>query len=98
MGAGICRLDAVRTALAPQSPGDGRHQRLIAIIANTHRHAPTEIDAVDSLEKTMDKMLPRLLAVADDIHAGILLQLYRKDRGVALSLGQCIAFKLPRRP
>ena len=46
----------------------------------------------------MDEMLARLLAVADDVDAGILLQLERQKRGIAFRLVEGGAFLGPRRP
>ncbi len=43
-------------------------------------------------------MLARLLAVADDIDAGILLQLDGKQRGVVLGARKLVALEPPRRP
>ncbi len=37
-----------------------------------------EVDAVDEFEEAVDEMLARLLAVADDVDAGVLLQLERE--------------------
>ncbi len=39
----------------------------------------------------MDEMLPRLLALGDDIDAGVFLQFYRQHGGVALGAGQFVA-------
>ena len=43
-------------------------------------------------------MLARLLAVADDVDAGVLLQFYRDQRGVVLGGGKLFALQAPRRP
>ena len=51
-------------------------------------HPAVEIDAVDAFEKAVHEMLPRLLAVADDVDAGVLLELQREQRGVALALAR----------
>jgi len=39
----------------------------------------------------VDEVLPRLLAVADDVDAGVLLLLEREDGGVALGVDQRLA-------
>ena len=78
--------------------GDRRHHRLIAVVANAHRDAPSEVDAVDVFEKAVDEMLPRLLAVGDDVDAGIFLQLQRKHRRIALGLAKRVAIEPPGRP
>ncbi len=51
-----------------------------------------EIDALDPLQEAVDEMLARLLALGDDVDAGILLQLDRQHRGVALGAGELVAF------
>jgi hypothetical protein len=44
-------------------------------------------DAVDPFEKVVHEMLPRLLAVADDVDPGIFLQFDGEDRCLPLCLG-----------
>ena len=46
----------------------------------------------------MHEMLARLLAVADDIDAGIFLQLERKQRGVVLCGFELFTLERPRCP
>ena len=46
----------------------------------------------------MHEMLARLLAVADDIDAGIFLKLEREQRRVVFGVRQFFAFETPRRP
>ena len=46
----------------------------------------------------MDEMLARLLAVADDIDAGVLLHFDGDQRGVVLGGGKLFALQTPRRP
>src|SRR5271155_3049913 len=98
MFAGDCRFEAMDASPAPKWSADGRHLCLVAVVANAHRDAAGEIDAFDLLEKPVDEMLPRLLAVGHDVDPGILVQLHRQYRGVALRLGQGFADELPRRP
>ena len=74
----------------PQRPDDGRTHRLIAVVADAHLDAAVEIDALDRFEKAVHEMLARLFAVTDDVDAGVLLQLDRKQRGVVL--GGCEVF------
>ena len=57
-----------------------------------------EVDAVDCFEKAVDEMLARLLAVADDVDAGVFLQLERQQRRVALGVCELFALEPPRRP
>src|SRR5439155_27362927 len=56
------------------------------------------IDAVDAFQKTVHEMLPRLLAVADDVDAGIFLELQGEQGGVALGFGERLAVEPPRGP
>ena len=79
MGAGDQRLEVVDAALQPQRRHHLRHHRLVAVVADAHLDLVGEVDALDRLEKAVDEMLPRLLAVGDDVDAGILLQLQRQD-------------------
>ena len=46
----------------------------------------------------MHEMLPRLLALGDDVDAGVLLRLEPDERGIALGLGERFALELPARP
>ena len=77
---------------------DGRHHRLVAVLADAHLDALREVDAVDAFEEAMDEMLARLLAVGDDVDAGVLLLLQDEQRGVALGLDQRLALLRPGRP
>ena len=61
-----------------------RHHRLVAVFADSHLDLVGEIDAFDIGQKAMHEMLPRLLALGDDVDAGVLLQFYRQHGGVAL--------------
>jgi hypothetical protein len=45
----------------------------------------------------MHEMLPRLLAVANDVDTGILLELQREQRGVVFGIRELVAFEPPRR-
>ena len=60
---------------------DGWHARLIAI-ANFNHFAFLEVDAAEVLDKRRDEVLARLLAIADDIDAGLLLFSQRQTQGV----------------
>ena len=91
------RLGRVHRRPAAQRAGDGRHVRLVAVVADAHRDLVGEVDAVD-VEKAVDEMLARLLAVGDDVDAGILLLLEGEQRRVALGLGQRLAVVPPGRP
>ncbi len=98
MGAGKPGFAGMHARAQPQRTGDGRTHRLVAIVADAHLDTLVEVDAVDRFEKTVDEVLARLLAVADDIDAGVLLQLDRQQRGVVLGGGELFAFEPPRRP
>ena len=98
MRAGDQRLVGVDAVAPAQRAGDGRHVSLIAVVANADAHAAGEIDAVDACEKTVHEMLTRLLAVGDDVDAGILLNLQREQRRVALAFGERLAVEPPRGP
>ena len=98
MGAGEPRLARVHPVAQFQFADHGRAHRLVAIVADAHFDALVEIDAVDRLEKAVDEMLARLLAVADDVDAGVLLQFDRDQRGVVLGGGELFTLQAPRRP
>ena len=91
-------LGGVHAVAQPQRAGDCRHHRLVAVVADAHFDAPAEVDPFDILQEAVHEMLPRLLAVGDDVDAGVLLQLDRQQRRVALRCGECVARQLPRRP
>ena len=75
-----------------------RHHRLVAVFADSHLDLVGEVDALDLLQEAVDEMLPRLLALGDDIDAGVLLQLYRQHGGVALGARKFVALRFPGRP
>ena len=88
MRAGEPRLGAVHAAAELERPGHRRHHRLVAVVADAHLDLVGEVDAVDEFEKAVHEMLPRLLAVGDDVDAGVLLQLQRQQRRVELAGGE----------
>ena len=98
MGARQPRLAGMHARAQPQRADDGRAHRLIAIVADADLDALVEVDAVDRFEKAVHEMLARLLAVADDVDAGIFLQLEREQRGVVLGGCEFFAFEPPWRP
>ena len=98
MGAGEARLGAVHAALQLERAGDGRHHRLVAIVADAHLDLVREVDALDEFEEAVDEMLARLLAVAHHVDAGVLLQLERDQRGVELAGVEIGAGEPPLRP
>ena len=92
------RLVGVDAALQRQRRHHLRHHRLVAVVADSHLDLVGEVDALDLLEKAVDEMLPRLLALGDDVDAGVLLQLYRQHGGVALGVREFVAGGFPGRP
>ena len=85
VGAGVPRLRSVHAALELERAGDGRHHRLVAVVADAHLDLVGEVDAVDEFQEAVHEMLARLLAVGDDVDAGVLLQLHRQQGGVELA-------------
>jgi hypothetical protein len=56
--AGELCLRGVHATLQRERPRDGRHHRLVAVIADTHFDAPAKINAVDGFKKAVNKVLP----------------------------------------
>ena len=52
----------------------------------------------DLFQKTVDEVLAGLLALGDDVDAGIFLQFYGQHGGVALGAGEFVALRFPGRP
>ena len=75
-----------------------RHHRLIAIGTDAHFHLVHGIDAPDSLQETVHEVLTRLLAVADNVDARILLLLNGEQGSVALGLLERLPVNAPWRP
>ena len=98
MGAGMTRLAAMDAAPELERAGDGRHHRLVAIVADAHFDLVGEVDAVDEFQEAMNEMLARLLAVGDDVDAGVLLEFDREQRGVELAAFEIGAGEPPLRP
>ena len=93
--AGLARMHA---GAKTQRADHGRTHRLVAIVADAHLDAPVKVDALDRFEKAVHEVLARLLAIADDVDAGVFLQLEREQRGVGLGGFELIACKAPWRP
>ena len=49
------RASAVHAALELQRPGDRRHHRLVAVVADAHLHLAGEVDALDASRKPCTK-------------------------------------------
>ena len=92
------RLGLVHAALQAQRADHLRHHRLVAVVADAHLHLVLEVDALDVLEEAVHEVLARLLAVADDVEAGVFLLLEPQQRGVALGSRELGAGELPLRP
>lgn len=88
----------MNAALQLQRRDDLRDESFVAVLADAHLDLVGEVDAFDLFEKAVHEMLPRLLALGDDVDARIFLHLDRKQRRVALGVDEFAAFKLPRRP
>jgi hypothetical protein len=73
MRPGKARFGLVHPALQPQGRDDGRHERLVPVVADPELDLAREVDPVDRLQESMDEVLARLLALADDVDAGVLL-------------------------
>src|SRR5436190_1874985 len=78
MRAGDFSLKTVDVTPTPQRSGDGRHFRVVAIVADAHRDPPGKIDTLDVFEKAVYEVLTRLLAIGDNIDPGVLLLLQRQ--------------------
>jgi hypothetical protein len=61
-----------------------RDHRVVAVVADPHLHLVREVDALDLREKAVHEVLARLLAVADDVDAGVLLHLQPEQGRVGL--------------
>ena len=92
------RLGLMHAAAQAERAGHRRHHRLVAVVADAHLDAPVEVDAVDVLQEPVHEMLARLLAIGDDVDAGILLLLDGQQRRIALGRGKVLAGQLPWRP
>ena len=98
MGARPADVVEVDGLAAAKRASHGGHLGLVAIGPDSDGHAPGEVDAVDPGEKAVDEVLPRLLAVRDDVDAGRLLKLERDQDRVALAFGQSLGGQAPWRP
>jgi hypothetical protein len=78
--------------------GDGRHFRVVTIVADAHRDPSGKIDTLDVFEKAVHEVLARLLAVGDDIDPGVFLLLQHQPRRVPLRLDERLTLQLPGRP
>ena len=79
-GAGDARLALVHELATFERRGDRRAIGVIAVVADAHAHLLVEVDAVDLGQEAVHEMLPRLLAVAHDVDAGLFLAADRQQR------------------
>ena len=98
MGTCKSRFRLVYAALQAERLGHHRHHGFVAVVPDAHLHFAREVDALDRLEEAMDEVLTRLLAVGDDLHAGVFLRFEPQQRGIALGLGELLAARAPGRP
>src|SRR6185437_221966 len=70
----------------------------VVAIADANHATVLEVDAFEAFDERRHEMAPRLLAVGDDVDAGMLLIEEREADGIALAFGERVAFELPRRP
>ena len=81
----------MHAALERQRAAHHRHHRFVAVGADAHLDLVGEVDAIDEFKKAVHEMLTRHFAVADDVDAGVFLQLDREQRGVELALRELVA-------
>jgi hypothetical protein len=98
VGARGARFELVHGPLAADRASHGRDLGLVAVGADTDRLPTVEVDALEIAEKAMDEMDARLLAVADDVDAGVLLALHREDGRVDLARRERVALEPPCGP
>src|SRR6516162_757904 len=98
MGASDFRFETVDALLASERSGNGRHFRIVAIVADAHRDAAVEINTLDVLEKAMHEVLARLLSVGDDVDTRVFLLFERQQGRIALCLDKRLTLELPGSP
>ena len=99
----VCTRAALASAVCTEplrriGRGDGRHLGLVAVGANADHGLARKIDAVEIGKEAVHEMRARLLAVADDVDAGILLELHGEHRRVELALLERLSLEPPSRP
>src|SRR3546814_1694724 len=68
------------------------------LVADAHGGHALPVDALDLLEEAVHEVLPELLAVADDVDAGGLLEADPVERRLLLALDQLGPLQPPGRP
>src|SRR3546814_529838 len=75
-----------------------RHLGVVAVVADAHGGHALPVDALDLLKEAVHEVLPELLAVADDVDAGGLLEADPVERRLLLALDQLGPLQPPGRP
>ncbi|MNM27860.1 hypothetical protein D3C81_383590 [compost metagenome] len=83
--------------LTGNSTDNGGDARVIAI-TNPDRFPLLEINAAQVLDEGRDEVLTGLLAITDDIDAGVLLLLQGQAQRILFAFDQFLILKLPGRP
>ena len=98
MRAGQLGLEGVHTAFQSQRCDDLGHLGVVAVVADAHGDLVDKVDALDLLDKAMNKVLAGLFTIANHIQASIFLRLDPQQRGVGLGLLQFGALGGPLGP
>ena len=98
VGAGQLRLKSMYSAFEFEGRYHLRHLGVVAVVANAHGDFVLKVDAVHLLQKAVNEMLTRLLAVTHDVKTRVFLRLDPQQRGVRLGLAQFVTLRLPLRP
>ena len=98
VGAQQLRFHGVDPAFERERPHHLRHHRVVAVVAYAHLDLVLKVDAADLLQKSVDKVLSRLLAVTNDVQPGVFLHLDPQQGGICLGLQQRVAAGHPLRP
>src|SRR3982750_1328652 len=75
-----------------------RDVNLVAIVTDAHARLLGPVDPLDAFQKAMHEMDAGLLAIGDDVDAGVFLLFEPDQSRVALAASQRFAFQAPRRP
>ncbi len=84
VGAGEPGLGRMHATFELHRSYHGRYHGFVAVLTDAHFDPPSEVDAVDLFEKSVDEMLTRLLAVGHDVDARVLLLFQHEQSGIAL--------------
>src|SRR5260370_29496057 len=84
MGAGDFRLETVDVTLTPQRSGDGRHFRVVAIVADSRCDPQCKIATLVVSVKALHDGLPSFLPTVDTFSPASLMSLHCQRRLVGL--------------